>query len=250
MIMQIDVAVIIPAFNEEKEIGNVIKRLKKTLDVKIIVVDDCSQDKTSQIAKKLGVKVIKHEVNQGKGEALITGFKEILGELPEIQYVGIIDADSQYNPEDLPKLVNVLREGYDFVMGARWWKRDVPLRHRFANFLWRQSFNILFGVRLFDTNCGYIAMNKKAMKVISKGSYGGYIIENMMLSRVIEEGLKIKQVPVKVHYPEKRGGVTGLRFFLGNFIFILEEGLGYRFGVDMKIYEKLVNTKLIFSKGG
>ncbi|MBD3155882.1 MAG: glycosyltransferase [Candidatus Aenigmarchaeota archaeon] len=245
-----DVAVIVPAYNEEKSIEEVIKRLKGSIKAKIIVIDDASTYKTSKIAKKNGASVIRHKKNKGKGEALVTGFKEILTNYPKIEYVIIIDADSQYDPEDSPKIVKTLREGNDYVVGARYWKRDVPFRHRFANFLWRKAFNYLFKTNLLDSNCGYIGMNKKAMKIISKGSYGGYIIENVMLSKAVENNLKIKQVPVKVHYPEKRGGITGARFFLGNFIFIIEEGFKYKFGIELKIYQKIVNTRFIFSKGG
>jgi len=250
ILMTTDIGVIIPAYNEEKNIGETIRRLKKSLEAKIIVVNDCSRDKTKQVAKSFGVKVINHKVNKGKGEALVTGFKEILKKYPDIQYVILIDADSQYDPEDATKLVKVLREGSDYVTGFRDWKRDVPIRHRIGNFVWRKTFNFLFKVNLLDSNCGYIGLNRKAMKIISKGSYGGYIIDNVMLSKAIENNLKIKQVPVKVHYPEKRDIKTGIRFFLGNFIFIVEEGFKYRFGIDLKIYERLVRTRFIFSKGG
>lgn len=245
-----EVGVIIPAYNEEKNIEEIIKRLKKSIQAKIIVIDDCSEDRTGEIARKNGAIVIKHEVNKGKGEGLVTGFKEILKNYPDIEYVILIDADSQYDPEDAPKLIKVLKQGNDYTTGFRHWKRDVPFRHRFANFLWRKTFNILFRVNLFDSNCGYIGMNRKAMKIISKGSYGGYIIDNVMLANAVKNKLKIKQVPVKVHYPKLRSGITGTRFFLGNFIYIIEEGFRYRFGVDLQIYVRLMKTGLIFSKEG
>ena len=243
-----EVAVIIPAYNEEKNISSIIKRIKDSVDAEIIVVDDCSQDKTRKIALKSGARVISHKVNKGKGEALKTGFESLKRD-KDVKYVILIDADSQYDPEDIPKLLDELEAGYDYVTGFRNWKRDVPFRHRFANFLWRNAFNILFGVRLFDSNCGFIGMNRKAMKIISKESYGGYIIDNMMMANAIKNGLKIKQVPVKVHYKEKRDVITGSRFFLGCFVFIIEEGLKYRFGWDFSVYIHLARTRLIFSKG-
>ncbi len=245
-----EVGVIIPAYNEEKNIEGIIKRLKESIEAKIVVVDDCSGDKTGEIAERNGALVIRHKVNKGKGEALVTGFKEILRNHPDIQYVILIDADSQYDPEDAPKLINALKQGNDYVTGVRYWKRDVPFRHRFANFLWRNAFNILFGVSLLDSNCGYIAMNRKAMEVISRGSYGGYIIDNMMLAKAVENELRVKQVPVRVHYKKPRDVIGGSRFFLGCFIFIIEEGLKHRFGWKLNVYSKLVRTRLIFSKGG
>ena len=79
--------------------------------------------------------------------------------------------------------------------------------------------------------------------------YGGYIIENMMLAHALENKLKIKQVPVRVHYPIPRSVVKGSRFFLGCLIFIFEEGLKYRFGIKLKVYERIEKTRLIFTKG-
>ena len=71
-----------------------------------------------------------------------------------------------------------------------------------------------------------------------------------MLANAVENKLRIKQVPVKVHYPESRDPVTGIRFFLGNLIFIVEEGFRYRFRIDLQIYARLIRTRIIFSKGG
>ncbi|MEM5793091.1 MAG: glycosyltransferase family 2 protein [Candidatus Aenigmatarchaeota archaeon] len=248
--MATEVAVIIPAFNEEKNISRVIKRIKKSINAEIIVVDDSSKDRTREVALKSGVKVISHKINKGKGGALKTGFEEVLTKYPEIKYIILIDADSQYDPEDMPKLLEALKRGYDYVTGFRNWKRDVPFRHRFANFLWRNAFNLLFGVRLFDSNCGFIGMNRRALKIISKDSYGGYIIDNMMMANAIKSGLKIKQVPVKVYYKERRDIITGIRFFLGCLVFIVEEGIRFRFGWNFRVYVHLARTKLIFSKGG
>lgn len=243
-----DSVVLIPAYNEEKTIQEVISRVKK-INLTPLVIDDGSTDKTNKIAKKFGAIVLKHNINKGKGEALKTGFKEILKKHPEIQYVVVIDADLQYDPRDAPKLFKALRQGNDYVTGYRNWKKDVPFRHRLANFLWRTAFNLVFGTSLKDTNCGFIGLNRKAMKIMSQQSYGGYIIENMMLTYVLENKLRIKQVPVKVHYPHPRSMIKGSRFFLGCLIFIIEEGLKYRFGIGLRIYEKIERTRLIFTKG-
>ena len=238
----------IPAYNEERSIGKVILQVKKER-ILPIVVDDGSTDRTYEIARKSGAVVIRHKVNKGKGEALKTGFKHIIKNCRDVKYVVVIDADMQYDPRDAPKLVKALKEGYDYVTGYRNWKRDVPFRHRFANLIWRVTFNLLFGTNMKDTNCGYIGLNRRTMKMMSKRSYGGYIIENVMLAHVVEKGLKVKQVPVKVSYPHRRDVVKGSRFFLGCLIFIVEEGLRFRFGIDLKLYEKIKRTRIIFTKG-
>lgn len=107
---------------------------------------------------------MRHERNRGKGEAIKTGINFILEKYPRIDNVVIVDADMQYLPEEAENLLKPLKEGKaDFVMGKRDWS-NVPFRHRFGNFVWKTSFNILFGQKMDDTNCGFVAFSRKAMK--------------------------------------------------------------------------------------
>ena len=224
--MKMESVAIIPAFNEEETIEEVISRLKK-IGLKSIVIDDGSTDKTTELAKKFDAIVIKHTINIGKGEALKTGFNYILKKMPEVKYVVIIDADMQYLPEQADSILKPLKDKKaDFVMGYRDWS-TVPLRHNFGNFVWRSIFNLFFGTKLKDTNCGYMGLSRKALEKIQK-IHGGYIIENMMLVEVLRCRLRIKQVPVTVIYKYKRSIFNGLRTGLGVLVFIIEEGIKYR----------------------
>lgn len=217
---------LVPAFNEEKTIQEVISRLKK-VDLKSVVIDDGSLDKTAQIAKKSGAIVVSHSKNKGKGEALKTGFEYILKNYPTINNIVIVDSDLQYFPEESIKLLKPLKGGnVGFVMGFRNW-RTVPFRHRIGNFVWRTFFNLFFETKLKDTNCGFMALSKKAVKKMER-AYGGYIIENMMLIDAIKNGLKITQVPVTVQYKLKRTIPSGIRVVLGCLLFIIKEGFKYR----------------------
>ena len=216
---------LVPAFNEEKTIKEVISRLK-SIDLDSIVVDDGSIDKTNEIAKKSGAIVIGHTENKGKGETLKTGFEYILKNCSDVDNIVIVDADLQYYPEESIRLLKPLESGdADFVMGYRNW-HNVPIRHRIGNLIWRVSFNLFFGTKLKDTNCGFMALSKKAMKEMKK-AYGGYIIENMMLVEAIKNNLKIKQVPVTVEYKWKRDITSGIRVGLGCLFFIIIEGIKY-----------------------
>jgi len=217
---------LVAAFNEEKTIQEVISRLK-SVNLNSIVVDDGSIDKTSEIAEKSGAIVTRHPENKGKGEALKTGFEYILKNYPDVDNIVIVDADLQYRPEESIRLLKPLENREtDFVMGFRNW-RTVPFRHRIGNFVWRTSFNLFFGTKLKDTNCGFMALSRKAMKKM-KRAYGGYIIENMMLIDAIKNNLKIKQVPVTVEYRLKRNIPSGIKVVLGCLIFIIKEGIKYR----------------------
>jgi glycosyltransferase involved in cell wall biosynthesis len=217
-------AVLIPAFNEEKNILEVINKTKKLKRIdKIIVVDDGSVDKTAELAKKAGAIVIRHEKNKGKGEALKTGF-DYISKLGGIKNIVLIDADLQYEPEESLKLLKAL-ESADVVMGYRDFSK-LPFRHKLGNFVWRTFFNLFFGTRLKDTNCGLIALTIDSIKKMD--IHGGYIIENSMLASAIKNNLKIKQVLVNVNYKKTSGIERGIRVEAGVLIFILVEGIKYR----------------------
>jgi len=222
---------LVPAFNEEENIREVILRLRKHANVSIMVVDDGSTDKTPRVVKKLGTVLVRHETNKGKGEAINSGFEYILKNCPQAKYVVVIDADMQYLPEEAMKLLKPLEDGKaDFVTGYRDWS-EVPFRHRLGNFVWRKFFNILFGTDFKDTNCGYIALTRDAMKKVKRALHGGYIIENSVFIEAIKNNFRIKQVPVTVVYKRKSGVVRGIRIVLGVFIFILMEGFKFRLGI-------------------
>ncbi len=216
---------LIPAYNEEKTIKKVISKVE---DVGLvpIVIDDGSTDRTYEIVKKMDIVVIKHSENRGKGEALKTGFNFILKNLPGVMNVVIVDADMQYSPRDGIEILEPLIKGEaDFVMGCRDWN-TVPYANRIGNFGWRILFNLFFGTDFRDTNCGFIALNKRAMKKIGE-VYGGYIIENSMLIRALKKKLRVRQVPVNVKYGRRRVPKFA-RMFFGILIFILIEGFKYR----------------------
>ncbi len=219
------VASLIPAYNEEKTIYEVVRRVKK-LKMLPIVIDDCSSDKTFELAKKAGAIVLRHEKNRGKGEALRTGF-EFLKKM-NVENVVLIDADMQYLPESSKDLLEVLeKKNADIVLGARNFK-EIPLRHRLGNFVWRNSFNLLFGTNFLDTNCGLMALKKSAIEKIKDSLQGGYIVENSILVQALKNNLKIEQAPVKVKYKKTSGFLRGIRVVLGVLIFILKEGFKYR----------------------
>lgn len=226
------IGVLLPAYNEEKNIQIVLRDVKKYIpDSKIVVVDDGSEDRTNELASQAGVTVLKHEANKGKGEALNTGFDYFLKKQPEIDVVIIADADRQYSIDEIVKVLEPLQKGEaDFVMGYRNW-RKVPYANAMGNFIWRILFNFFFKTNLKDTNCGYIGLTKKTIKTIGK-FYGGYIIENAMLRDALKNGIRIKQVPVIVKY--KKGNMSNLshfsRMFFGILYFIIVEGINYRLG--------------------
>jgi len=222
---------LVPAYNEEKTIRKVILRVKK-IGLIPVVVDDGSGDKTYEVAKKAKAVVFRHEENKGKGEAIRTGLKHLLKK-DDVKYIVVIDADMQYPPEEAIKLIKPFEEETaDFVSGYRL-PKEIPYANRFGNFVWKIFFNFLFKTNFKDTNCGLIAFNMKAGKVLIKSAFGGYIIDNAIRMEIAKNKLKMAQVYVKVHYG-RRIISKFARMAFGNFFFILLEGFKYRLGIKSK----------------
>lgn len=225
---------IIPAYNEEKTIGEVIKRFKE-LDISSLVIDDGSTDSTLDIAYKSSAMVLYHNINMGKGESLKTAFQFLKSSYPshfkKIKYIIIIDADLQYDPYESPKLIEILeKDKADYVIGNRNWKQ-VPLRHRLGNWVWIKTFNFLFRTKLKDTNCGFVAMKIEVMKKLNVSS--GYIVDNDMIIQVLGMGCRVKNIPVSVNYSDKRNFFSGLRMVIGILIFITIKSFKEERGIYM-----------------
>ena len=162
-----NISVIIPVYNEVKNINELIKRVQTTkLASEIVIVDDGSQDGTRDILQTLNgkkkVRVILHEKNQGKGAAVVTGMKAAKGEILLIQ-----DADLEYDPRDYPLLLKPLQEGVaDVVYGSRFLggsHRVTMFWHQVANKLLTLMTNILYDSILTDMETGYKVFNRKVI---------------------------------------------------------------------------------------
>ena len=218
---------LIPAYNEEENIEEVIKRIKK-VDLVPLVVDDGSDDKTAELARKSGAIVLSHHQNKGKGEAIKTGFEYIMKK-KDAKYVVIVDSDLQFFPEESKKILKALKNGANFVMGYRNFSK-IPLANRIGNEIWLFTFNFLFGTDFKDTNSGFVGLDMKAIKLLKDHVMGGYIIDNALRAEVVRKKLKYKQVPVSIVYHGKRDISRFARMAFGNFYFIIKEGLKYRLG--------------------
>jgi len=224
---------LIPAYNEERTITEVVTKIKKAGTLPI-VIDDNSSDRTGELARKAGAIVLRHGANLGKGEAIKTGLNYAFKRLVGMQNFVFIDADMQYDPAEAAALLEPLkRRKADMVIGFRDWSA-VPFRHRLGNFVWRTAFNFLFGTKLKDTNCGFVAMSRRAASHIKNIAQGGYVIENAMLAAVVQSGMRVHQVPVTVSYKEVSGIGRGMRVGGGVLVFILKAGLKHRLGGMMR----------------
>ena len=149
--------IIIPAYNEEKGLPVVLNKLFKVIDSRyeVIVVDDGSKDNTSKITDSFPVKLIKHDINKGKGEAIITGAINAMSD--SLIY---IDADDTYPVATIPKIAEALSK-YDMVIGSRkYGQQNIPRLNRLGNFFFRSSIRIIYGFKPYDPLNGLWGIKK------------------------------------------------------------------------------------------
>ena len=157
-------SVIVPAYDEEKTIGSVLEKVKNTLksmDYEIIVVDDGSTDKTSEIAKRQGVKVITNRVNMGVGFSIQNGFREI-GKNTDI--VVQLDGDGQHDPSEIQTLIKpILTNEADVVIGSRFLgsHAKMPWIKKTGNKVFSRLISLICGVKITDSQSGFRAMRKE-----------------------------------------------------------------------------------------
>lgn len=194
----VNVVAIIPAYNEEKALADVIGKTLEHVD-EVIVVDDGSSDKTSEVAIEAGARVIKHSVNLGKGEALKSGFKAI----GDDSIIITIDGDGQHNPSEIPDLVRpIIEDGADLVNGSRYMngpEENTPAYRRVGQKVLDIATNISAGTKVTDSQSGFRAFYPKSKNVF-RFKDTGFGIESEMLVDAAEAGLKIVEVPITVRY--------------------------------------------------
>lgn len=199
--------VIIPALNEEVAIGSIVKRSLKYVD-DVLVIDDGSDDNTSRIAKESGARVIKHYNNLGKGVSL----KDAFGEVSGYDIVVTIDGDGQHNPDEIPKLMNPIREGRaDLVNGSRYldgFDEETPAYRRVGQRVLDIATNITSGTSVTDSQSGFRAFNGKTIKCY-RFRDTGFGIESEMLADAAEHNLKILEVPITVRYDVENSSTKG-----------------------------------------
>jgi len=193
-----DVLVVIPAYNEELTIGSVVLLSRKYGDV--LVVDDGSSDRTSEVASSAGAVVIRHERNLGKGRALKTAFGYAIERGYNI--VVTIDADGQHNPDEIPLLIEpIVRGEADLVIGSRYLngsKKEIPLYRRFGLWVLNKTTRVASKVEV-DSQSGFRAISVEALKRLNLNS-DGYSVETAMVVEASEKGIKLMEVPISVRY--------------------------------------------------
>lgn len=195
------ISIVVPVYNEEENIIPLFEKLKKVIkkEYEIIFVDDGSFDKSYEILKKIhseneNIKCIKFSRNFGKTAALMAGFETAKGDI-----IVTIDADLQNDPQDIPKMVEMLNK-YDAVSGWRYNRKDPFISKKLPSVISNKLSRWLTGLKIHDFNCGLKAYRKECLDDIEL--YGE--MHRYIPAILAWKGYKIGEVKVK-HYPRKYG---------------------------------------------
>ena len=216
-------SVVIPAYNEERFIGTLLEKIKAVdlaplgLTMELIVVDDCSKDRTAAIVEAVpGVRLIRQPKNGGKGRAVRAGVEAAHGDLLIIQ-----DADLEYDPQDYIPMLRALLDGRaDIVYGSRYLGRGRHDNQSLAAYLGGRSLSLvawLFtGTFLTDTVTAFKLFRRQDIAALPLET-SGFELDHEITSRMLARGKTIVEVPIR-YYPRSReeGKKIGLRdWFIG-----------------------------------
>jgi glycosyltransferase involved in cell wall biosynthesis len=191
---------LIPAYNEEARIADAVHDARRFVDA-VVVVDDCSQDRTGERARAAGAAVLRHAINRGQGAALQTATEYALSRLGADALVHF-DADGQMAGEEIPMMVEPIVGGEaDVVLGSRFLGKtaNMPPTRWLANRLARLFTVVVSGISLTDTHCGFRALSRAAAEAmpitLDRMAHASQIQDLIMV-----KGLRYIEQPVTIRY--------------------------------------------------
>lgn len=201
------ISCIIPAYNEEANIGRVIEKVLPLVN-EIVVVDDCSSDNTSKVAQTYPVVVIRHPINRGQGAALQTGNEYALKNGADI--IVHFDADDQFDAKEITDIVAPIISGQaEAVFGSRFLgSANFPFLKRRVIMPLAKKINFLFGIKTTDPQSGFRALSRQAWLQI-KIENRGMAHCSEILYKTVKTGLPLQEVPIHVtyhHFGQNFGG--------------------------------------------
>ena len=206
-----DIYLVVPAFNEEKTVSQIIEGIADE-GYNVILVDDGSRDKTLDLAIESKKKypnqifVVSHVINRGLGAALKTGMMVALNK--GAKYIVTFDADGQHEIKDIPKVCKPLQDGEaDVVIGARPFE-DMPISKSFANIIMNSLTLLFYGKNVKDSQSGLRAFTSHAADVINIVSRG-YGVSSEFIKEISDKNLRLSEVTITTIYtPETQNKGT------------------------------------------
>lgn len=223
---EMNLSIVVPAYNEEDSIGGILDKIKEVLDNKkikyeLIVVDDGSTDKTLEIIKgKKDIKVVHHINNRGYGATLKSGIEYTTNDL-----IAIIDSDGTYPVSDIPKLWELIKTDeseFDMVVGARIGEEvHIPFFRRPAKWFLKWLANYLTGCRISDLNSGLRIFKKGLFERFVGILPDGFSFTTTITIAALANGFQVKFVPINYYYRQGTSSIKPLRDFINFLILII-----------------------------
>lgn len=206
------VLIIIPAYNEENNLPKLVAELRKTCShCDILVVNDCSRDRTPEVCRDLGVAVVDLPVNLGIGGAVQTGYRYALAKDYDIAIQ--VDGDGQHNPQYIPLLVEGIEKGSNLCIGSRFIEKEgfqSSMTRRVGIRFFCRLIKFLTDRRVTDPTSGFRACDRKGIRLFASHYPKDYPEPETIVS-ANRHGLKITEVPVVMN--EREGGRSSITSF-------------------------------------
>jgi glycosyltransferase involved in cell wall biosynthesis len=203
-------AAVIPAYQDEKHIGDIVRRTREQLD-HVLVVDDGSSDQTAQRAREAGAEVIIHNQNRGKGDAIKTGLEHCLDR--EVRWVILLDSDGQHLPEEIDRFLEAAARATvpGFFLGNR--MNDVatmPIVRRVVNRYMSWQISRLCGQEIPDTQCGFRMLARQLIpELLGGGNRFEYETEVLIIAS--RNGYRIESIPITTVYSDQVSKIHPMR---------------------------------------
>jgi glycosyltransferase involved in cell wall biosynthesis len=204
------IAAVIPAYQEEKHVGEVAKRARAQLE-HVLVVDDGSSDGTAERAQSAGVDIVVHPQNRGKGESIKTGLRYWFDRGSE--YVVLLDADGQHLPEEISRFVDATVSEADakiFVGSRMNDTKTMPLLRRMVNRYMSNKISRICGQAIPDTQCGFRMLHRDIIPEVLRGA-SRFEYETEMLIIASRRGHRIASVPISTIYSDEVSSINPVR---------------------------------------
>ncbi|HIE10799.1 MAG TPA: glycosyltransferase family 2 protein [Kiritimatiellae bacterium] len=202
--MTAHVVVIVPAFNEERTVGQVVRGVRDVLTAaglegRVVVVDDGSTDRTAEVARRAGAQVISLGANHGVGQAFRVGLEQALR--LGAGYVVNMDADGQFDPASMLALLEPLRKGEaDVALGSRFadprLAPEMPRMKRWGNRWMSRIISHIAGRRFHDVSCGFRAYTRQA--ALRLNLWGRFTYTQEAILDMVVKGMRIREIPIRV----------------------------------------------------
>lgn len=194
-------SIILPMYNEEKTIRNVLESLPDHKSIEIIVIDDKSTDNSIEEIKKVnstnGIRILQHSKNKGYGGAITTGMRNAKGEI-----IVCMDSDGQHSSDDIYELIKPIIKGEsDITIGSRYlgsYNYPLPLLRQIGEILAEKVLRIFFKLKVKNNQNGFRAYNRRAIKILKRALYPDYAFCTEQILKASVYGLKLKECPIKV----------------------------------------------------